>query len=276
MSAPHPDFDVVDRVFEARLRERGLAPARLDTGIQTGLRGCTLHRACSQAVEYDVAPEPGRGFMASVEMRVALELPDLGEVEVRDLVTQRGPSHEAALSACASTLIDVTFAPLASLFTGARPDGRGAGTATLSSYTVGRDQALAWQVFIGPLQLAGDVEDRLRSWLASRPPFPAIVDALTGRLAERRLHWCKLYAASTTSRGLVARCAMDGERSEEGEAALRSLLRDAPPAPWELRQFIVARPTGDADPRVAASLRALAKPELPRPRKGLWSWLFGR
>ena len=77
--------------------------------------------------EFDLDQPPGHGFLGSLEVKVVLEPADLGEFEVRDLITQVGPSLEGALEACANTFMDVTFPPLEALFTGKRPRDRGPG-----------------------------------------------------------------------------------------------------------------------------------------------------
>ena len=50
MDNPQPDFGIVERTWEGRLRERGLAPSRVNTGIITGYQRLELYRQETQAV----------------------------------------------------------------------------------------------------------------------------------------------------------------------------------------------------------------------------------
>src|SRR5690349_5477600 len=101
-----------------------LTPSRIGSGIATGYQRLELYRQQTQIAEFDLkAPAKGHGFIASVEVKIVLAHPTLGETDVRDLITQRGPSLEGALEACANTFMDVTFPPLEALFTDKRPEG---------------------------------------------------------------------------------------------------------------------------------------------------------
>jgi hypothetical protein len=272
---PKPDFSIIERTWEVRLRERGLAPSRAGTGIATGLQRLELYRQETQVAEFELDEPPGHGFMASLELRVVLEPPSLGEFELRDLITQRGSSLEGALEGCANAFMDVTFPPLEALFTGKRPEGPGTGTVTLTSFTGRLDRALKWDVVLGQLQILNDPDGVTRARLKSQRPVTLILDTLTGHLAEPRLHWCKLYGANTPAAGLVFGCAIDGQKSPEGEAEMAQKFGEPPPGGWEFRQFLVARPVGDADPAVTAELRARVAEAFPEPKKSWWSRLFG-
>lgn len=275
MDAPQPDFGIVERTWEARLRERGLTPSRVGTGIATGHPRLEIYRQETQAAEFDLDQPPGHGFIGSVEVKVVLDPPSLGEFEVYDLITQRGPSLEGALEACANTFMDVTFPPLEALFTGKRPEGPGTGSVTLTSFNVGLDRAIKWDVLLGRLQILNDPDGRARARLKSQPPVTLMLDTLTGHLAEPRLHWCKLYGANTPAAGLVFGCAIDGQKSAQGEAEMADKFGEAPPGEWEFRQFLAVRPAGDADPAVTAELRARAAEAFPERKKSWWSRLFG-
>jgi hypothetical protein len=275
---PKPDFSVIERTWEQRLRDRGLAPARVGTGIATGHDRLELYRQQTQVAKFELNEPPGHGFIGSIEIKIVLEPPSLGEFAVTDLVTQRGPSLEGALELCANTFMDVTFPPLETLFTGKRPEGPGTGTLTLDSFTVGLDRAIKWDVVLGQLQVLNDSDGQARVRLNSQPPFTLMLDTLTGYLCEPRLHWCKLYGANTPVGGLIFGCSIDGRKSAEGEAEMAHKFGEPPPPPgqWEFRQFIVIRPVGAADQGVTAELRARAATAFPERRKGWWSRLFGR
>src|SRR5205809_303860 len=102
MEKQKPDFSIVDRIWETRLRERGLTPTRVGAGIATGHQRLELYRQETQVAEFDIDPPAGHGFIGSVEVKVVLDVPSLGAFEVHDLVTQHGPSLEGALEACAN------------------------------------------------------------------------------------------------------------------------------------------------------------------------------
>jgi hypothetical protein len=275
LDTPKPDFGIVERTWEERLRGQGLVPSRAGTGIGTGHQRLEIYRQETQVAEFDLNKPPGHGFIGSVEVKIVLEPPDLGRFEVHDLVTQRGPSLEGALEACANTFMDVTFPPLEALFTGKRPEGPGTGTVTLTSFTIGLDRAIKWDVVLGQLQLLNDPDGEVRSRLKSQPPVTLMLDTLTGHLAEPRLHWCKLYGANTLAAGLVFGCAIDGQKSAQGEAEMAHKFGKPLPGEWEFRQFLAVRPVGDADPAVTAELRERAAGAFPEKKKNWWSRLFG-
>lgn len=275
MDAQEPDFGIIESVWEARLRERGLAPSRTDTGISTGYERLELYRQETQVAEFDLDGPSGHGFVGSVKVKIVLAPPSLGEFEVHDLITQRGPSLEGALEACANTFMDVTFPPLEAIFTGKRPEGLGTGTVTLTSFTMELDRAIKWDVVLGRLQILNDPDGNAHERLKAQPPFTLMLDALTGHLSEPRLHWCKLYGANTPSAGMVFGCAIDGQKSARGEAEMAHKFGEPLPGEWEFRQFLAVRPTGDADPATTAELRARAAATFPQTKKNWWSRLFG-
>lgn len=269
-----PDFSIIERTWEGRLRDRGLAPSRVGTGIATGHHRLELHRLEAQFLEFELDQPPGHGFIGSVKVKIVLEPPSLGVFEVRDLVTQRGQSIEGALETCANTFMDVTFPPLEALFTGKRPEGPGTGTVKLTSFTIGLDRAIRWDVILGPLQILNDPNGEVRARLKSHLPVTLMLDTLTGHLAAPRLHWCKLYGTNTPVKGLVFGCSIDGHKSQQAEAEMSHKFGEPLPGDWEFRQFIAVRPVGDADPQVTAELRARATAAFPE-KKSWWSRLFG-
>jgi len=275
LKAAQPDFSIVERTWEARLRQRGLTPSRVGTGVATGYQRLELYRQETQVAEFDFDQPLGRGFIGSVEVRVVLDSPHLGDLEVHDLVTQRGRSLEGALEACANTFMDVTFPPLEALFTGGRPQGPGTGTLTLTSFNVDLNRAIKWDVVLGQLQILNDPDGQVQARLKSQPSVTLILDTLVGHLAGPRLHWCKLYGANKRSAGLVFRCVIDGHRSTSGEAEVSRKFGEPPPGEWEFRQFLVLRPMGDADSVITAGLRARAAEAFPGKKKSWWSRLFG-
>ncbi|MGN6727138.1 MAG: DUF6348 family protein [Tepidisphaeraceae bacterium] len=275
MENPQPDFSIVERTSEGRLRDRGLTPSRVGTGIATGHQRLELYRQETQVAEFDLDQPPGHGFIGSVEVKIVLEPPSLGEFEVRDRVTQRGLSLEGALETCANTFMDVTFPPLEALFTGKRPEGPGTGTLTLTSFTIGLDRAIKWDVVLGQLQILNDTNGEVRAKLKSQPPVTLMLDTLTRHLAEPRLHWCKLYGANTPAKGLVFGCSIDGQKSPQAEAEMSRKFGEPLSGEWEFRQFLAVRPMGDADPQVTAELRARAAAAFPEKKTNWWSRLFG-
>ena len=275
METLKPSFDVIENTWERRLRERGLVPSRIGSGIATGHDRLELYRHEAQVAEYTVDRPPGHGFLASLEVRATLSVPSLGVFMVSDLITRRGPSMEGALQACAETFMDVTFPPLEALFTGERPEGLGTGTVTLTSFSIELDRAIKWNVILGPLQVLSDPDGLVRERLKVRPPFTLVLDALTGHLSRPELHWCKLFGANTAAAGVAFGCAVDGHKSEQGEAEMSGKFGEPPAGDWEFRQFVVVHPAGDADPATTADLRARAAEAFPR-RKSWWSRLTGR
>ena len=275
MDTQNPDFSIIERTWELRLRERGLTPTPIGTGIATGHNRLELYRQETQVVKFHLDEPPGHGFFGSLEVKVVLAPPLLGEFELSDRITQRGPSLEGALAACANTFMDVTFPPLEALFTGRLPDGPGTAMLTLTSFTTGRDRAIKWDGLLGQLQTLNDPDGKARERLKTTPPITLMLDTLTAYLAEPRLHWCKLYGGNTPAAGLVFGCAIDGQKSAQGEAEMASKFGDGLPGDWEFRQFLVLRPAGDADPATTADLRARTAEGFPQPRKGFWSRLFG-
>lgn len=276
MDAPQPDFGIVERTWERRLRDRGLVPSRIGTGIAAGHQRLELHRQETQVAEFDVSPPAEHGFVASLQVKIVLDPPDWGNYEVYDLVTQPGPSMEGALEACANTFMDVTFPPIETLFTQKRPEGPGTGSLTLTSFTIGRDRAVKWDVVIGQLQILNDAAGEVRARLKSQPPVTLILETLTGYLAEPRLHWVKLYAAKTRSGGAVFGCAINGHKSPQAEAEMSCKFGDPPPGDWEFRQFLVVRPLDDADQTITEELRARAAEAFPERKKSWWSRIIGR
>ena len=275
---PQPDFSVVERTWEARLRKLGLTPWRVGTGIATGHQRLEVYRQETQAAEFDLDPQ-GHGFLASVEVKVVVEPPGLGRYEILDLVTQQGESLEGALTRCAETFMEVTYPPLEALFTGRKPEGPGTGTVTLTSFTVGLGRAFTWDVILGSLQILNDPDGALRQRLKERPPVTMVLDAITGQLSEPRLHWCKLYGGNFAATGVKFGVSIDGQKSREAEAEIATKFGPPPPGEWEFRQFLAVRHTGDADEKTTAELRARAAaafgPEKPA-RSGWFSRLLGR
>lgn len=270
-----PDFSIVERTWMSRMREVGLVPSPAGTGIATGLDQLEVYRQEAEVAEHDFDEPPGHGFVGSIGVKVVVEPPSLGRFEIRDLVTQHGPSLDGALEACANTFMEVTFPPLHSLFTGRRPEGPGTGTLTMTSFTIEIDRAIRWDVVLGRLQVLNDPGDAVRERLKAQPPVTLMLDTLTGHLSEPRLHWCKLYCANTRAAGLVFGCAIDGQKSAEGEAEMAQKFGEPLAGAWEFRQFLLARPVGDADEATTAELRARAAAMFPRRKKGWLSRLFG-
>ena len=253
-----------------------LTPSRIGSGIATGYQRLELYRQQTQIAEFDLkAPAKGHGFIASLEVKIVLAHPTLGETDVRDLITQRGPSLEGALEACANTFMDVTFPPLEALFTDKRPEGPGTGAVTLTSFTIELDRAIKWDVILGQLQILNDPDGAVSERLKTRPPITLMLDALTGHLAEPRLHWCKLYGANTSGAGLVFGCSIDGQKSAQAEAEMSSKFGEPLAGEWEFRQFHAVRPIGDADPQTTAQFRARAAQVFPQTKKPWWLRLFG-
>lgn len=271
MDKPQPDFGIVERTWESRLREHGLSPSRVGTGISTGYERFELYRQETQVAEFELDHEPHHGFVGSIEVKAVLELTSLGAVTILDLITRRGPSLDGALEACANTFMDVTFPPLETLFSGKRP---GTGTITLSSYTIGLNRALKWDGLLGSLQIQNDPGGEVRERLKKHPPITLMLDALTGHLSEIRLHWCKLYGSNTPAGGLIFGCSIDGQKSAPAEAEMAAKFGEPPPGHWEFCQFIVVRPAGEADPATAAALRDRAAEAFPQRKRSWWSRLF--
>jgi hypothetical protein len=270
------DWTRVERIWEARLRERGLAPTLLGDGVvATGLAGLQIRRLCAQKADVQIENPTHRGTLASVETGIRLELPAHGDYEIRDLVTQRADTADAALDACAHAFMDVTFPPLEALITGRRPEGPGTGRVTLHSYTPAIGHAIAWEVVLGPLQILEDATGALRECLRAKPPVTLVLDTLTGYLAEQRLHWGRLYGATSPEAGPKFGCAIDGMKSEPAEAELARKLGATPAGSWQFRQFFAARATGPADPSITAELKRLHG-EPGRDERGFWSRLLGR
>ena len=161
-----PDFSIIERTWVAHLRERGLSPSPVGKGIATGYDRLELYRQETEVAEYKLEQPPGHGYLASLEVKIVLALPSLGDFEVLERITQRGSSLEGALETCANTFMDVTFPPLEALFTGERPGGLGTGKVTLTSFTPGLDRAIKWDVILGQLQILNDpdgiVAERLK------------------------------------------------------------------------------------------------------------------
>ena len=89
MDAPQPDFGIVERTWEARLRERGLSPSRIDSGIFTGYEHLELYRQETQVAELKLDEPPSRTFIASLEVKIVVRPPSpLEPFEARDLITQ--------------------------------------------------------------------------------------------------------------------------------------------------------------------------------------------
>jgi hypothetical protein len=260
------------------MRDKGLTPWRVGNGIATGHQRLEIYRQETQVADFDLEPG-GRGFMASLEVKIVVEPPGLGRYEIGDLVTTQGDSLEGALTRCAETFMEVTYPPLEALFTGRRPEGPGTGTFTITSFTVGLDRGFTWDVVLGPLQLLNDPDGALRQRLKERPPATLVLDAITGHLHEPRLHWCKLYGRHFAARGLKFAVSIDGRKDPSPEAEMAQKFGPPPPGEWEFRQFLAIRHTGDADETTTAELRGRAATtfgeERPSP-KGWWSRLFGR
>ena len=56
-------------------------------------------------------------------------------------------------------------------------------------------------------------------------------------------------------------CAIDGQKSAEGEAEMAERFGEPMPGDWEFRQFMAIRPIGDADEETTAKLRHGVLPE---------------
>src|SRR5688500_550826 len=97
-----PDFSVVERTWESRLRQRGLTPSRVGAGVATGYDKFEIHRQETQAGEFDI-DSLGHGFLGSIEIAIRIDAPGLGAYDIHDLVTQRGPSPDGAPAVCANT-----------------------------------------------------------------------------------------------------------------------------------------------------------------------------
>ncbi len=235
-----PDFTIVERTFERRMREQGLSPRRLREGVDSGYSRLEVY--CTNAEVLALRENDLR--IASVEVKVVLDHPVHGSAEILDLVTLRGESAEAALERCAHTWMDVAFPALRSLFEGKLASGSAA--VDLSSYTPALGKTIRWQVYTGELQI--DAADaRLAQFLVEQPPVALILDTLCNFLALPELHWCKLYAAMKP-KGLVVGCVIDGTKSLQAEAEMHEKLSaagDLPPT-WELRQFLLMHPAGEA------------------------------
>lgn len=270
-----PDFAVIERTWNERLRERGLSPSPVGDGIATGYDRLELFRQQTEVAEYEIEGSLETGYMASVEVKVVVAEPALGEHEVRELITQRGSSLENALETCANTFMDVTFPPLETLFTGIKPTGPGTGKVTVSSYSPVLDRGIKWDVILGPLQILNDADGKVRERLKEQLPVSLMFNTLTGFLHEPRLHWCKLYGGTKAEAGLTFGCAIDGQKCPDGEAEMaenfgRPMLGD-----WEFRQFMAIRPVGDADEATTAKLRAMMSESCGGQKKSWLSRLLG-
>src|SRR5258706_5109895 len=272
-----PDFSIVQRVWEERLREVGLSPAPRKDGLATGYQRLEIYRKQTEVAELSPGVGGMRSFIASLEVQVVVEHPTAGNFEVWDRVTQWGDSSDAALRNCAVTFLDVTFAVLQSLLAGEARKPRAYNLA-LTSYTGDIGRAIQWTGFISPHQLLNDQDGIVAKRLADRPPFSLIFDTLTGQLANLRTHWCKIYGGHHAhSDQLNFGCSIDGQKSAEAEAEMSRKFGDAIPGDWEFRQFLIVQPIGEATDDVANELRdrATEQPEKAA-RKGFWSRLLRR
>src|SRR5262249_45156618 len=158
--------------------------------------------------------------------------------------------------------------------TGKQPEGPGTGTVTMTTFTIGLDRAIKWDVVLGQLQILNDPDGKARERFESQLPITLVLDTLTGHLSQPRLHWCKLHGVNKPAAGPVFGCAIDGQKSAEGESEMARKFGEPLPGEWEFRQFFAVRPVGDADPATTAELRALAAEQFPERKKNWWSRLF--
>lgn len=234
------DLSIVTRTLLAKLTKAQLAAEpKGEAGLTTGIDGIELERLDTQVRELD---EPGseKAFEASVELVATLTHPAYGEAEVRDLVSARDHSADAALAGCAETYWAVTFSALRSLFEG---DVRGGPRrSNLEDSTLGSDGS-SWDFHNGHLQVLGDARPAVMARLRKQPPPALVIDTLNRYLEEHRLHWCKLDVTRDAS-GLSLAVTIDGRRSVRGESELRSKLleRGEIAGDWEFRQFFVLGP----------------------------------
>jgi hypothetical protein len=276
VDALKPDFSIIERTWVERLRQRGLSPSAVGQGIATGYDRLELYRQETQVAEYEIDGAVGHGFLASMEVKVAIAAPSLGEHEVLELITQHGESLESALANCANTFMDVTLPPLEALFTNIKPTGPGTGKVTLTSYSPGLDRGIKWDVILGQLQILNDADGSLSERLKEKLPVTLMLNTLTGFLHEPRLHWCKLYGAMTAKAGLTFGCAIDGQKCADGEAEMAERFGGPLPGDWEFRQFMVVRSIGDADEEMTKKLRAMYAESCGGEKKSWWSRLLGR
>jgi hypothetical protein len=273
----HPDFSVVETHWEQRLRELGLSPVRTDNGIDTGLSRLVLRRFEGQVAEFCLDERIGPEFVASLETVALVEHAEAGKFEVRDLVTQRGPTMEQALRNCADTFMSITFPPLHSLMVGEAQKPR-AYNLSLTSITEGVGKPIQWKGYVSDKQLLNDPEGAVAERLRKMPPFALMFDTLVGTLAEARVHWCKIYGAhhSATDKTTFG-CSIDGHKSPEAETEMAEKFGEPIAGDWEFRQFLIAHPIGEATGEVASDLRRRFEKEVPAKKKSsLWSRLFGR
>jgi hypothetical protein len=245
----------------------GLSPRRIQKGVATGYDRFELYRLETQVAETDIEALRQTCF-ASVEVKALVEHPTLGTVEIYDRITQQASSLDGALETCANTFMDVTFPAIESLFTGRPFDGRSIVRVTSFTPEIGR--AINWEVFLGRLQIVNDPEGHLAATLSKQQPISLMFDALTGQLSEVGVHWAKLYGEHPSGGTPKFGCSIDGSKSSEAEDEMRRKFGEPEiPGRWEFRQFLVARPVGEADEQVTEELRArmseLQQPTAVRP-----------
>lgn len=270
------DFSVVNRVWEHRLRERGLNPTTFNRCVDTGYKSLKLHRLEAQVAEYVI--NGITGFMASLEVKADLDTPGLGQHAILDLITQRGSSVEDAMKRCANTFMDVTFPALETIFTDTTPQGPGAGTVEITTLDKASQQVHAWKITLGPIHMTDDPHDHLLNRFKNEPPITLILQTLSQYLnSAPRLHWCKIFGTNHATAGLTFGCSLSGQKLADAEAEMTRKFGSAISADWQFRQFMVIRPADVVDQEIVDKLRAEnAAQQATAPKKSFWSRLFGR
>lgn len=250
------DYTLVEATLQRRLAAMGLQVRSLPCGVDTGLGRLEIYRSGAQVLEVQ-RPDGQCLRLASVEFRAVLEHPGCGPADIRDLITHAGETSEEALRRCAQTFMQVHFPALYSLFT-LRP-APGTMELALTSCVPSQGTGIRWSVFSGQLQTLGPDAPQLAERFTRQPPVVLALDALSGRLAEPRLHWCKLFGRQQDG---VSRfgCTLDGEASPPAEEEMLRKFTAAGPVAgvWEFRQFLVLQPAGAAD---RGAIEALSRDE---------------
>ncbi len=245
------ETSVLERIWGESLAE---GDAKVDELEQAVRLHYPLGRLTVERYKVVVTQIEGRpGFSIVAEVRSVAEHTEHGRIEVFEQVPLFADDARRGLEDIAHTVLETTVEGLRAFLGdhGATVLGL---ELTSETPNVG---ATNWEVAMSPPRFvpSGHWEDTEFVDLVKR----AALSALTPALGTVGIHWI-IWSLTHHGGGRgFGECVIDGEDSEEGLRALQAVgdamderLKDA----WNVRQFIIVRPDGEADSQVAEELRA--------------------
>lgn len=228
---------MVDAALLAAVQNLGV-PARAHDGCQSSCIDTGFNHFHLHPVQTQIAGQEGGKIFAILNVQAVVKDPLGYGGAIQHLAMGSGPTVGDAIQGAANLVTLDLIPPICRLF-GAH-HGPEIPPFKVSSYTEGDAQATEWEGFMGPMHVFGD--DNLYSL---GTPIGLVVDTISNYLAQKRLHWIKIFGIRHETGQTEFTVAIDNEVDPRANAeALRKFDWSPYPNTCSFRQFFVIRPKG--------------------------------